>query len=251
MAGEFWLDDRQWAVVAPLLPTNQPGDHRTDDRRVISGIIHVLRTGCRWHDCPACYGPSTTVYNRFHRWSAKGIWRRLFETLVQTTDRDLHLIDSTTARAPRSASGGNGGQNAQAIGRSRGGRSTKIHAVVDRCGRPIALRITPGQRGDAPVAIPLLEPLPPSRLCAADTAYDSDTLRDFLKVRGTEPVIPNNPTRKRIRPFDPIAYRRRNIIERTFCGLKDWRRVATRYDKLVLNFTATCYIAAIVTWWIN
>ncbi len=143
------------------------------------------------------------------------------------------------------------GAEAQAIGRSRGGRSTKIHAVVDGCGRPVALRITPGQRGDAPIAIPLLEPLPPSNLCAADTAYDSNALRDFLKARGTEPVIPNNPTRKRIKPFNPIAYRRRNIIERTFCRLKDWRRVATRYDKLMLNFTATCYIAAIVTWWLN
>jgi len=113
------------------------------------------------------------------------------------------------------------------------------------------LRITPGQRGDAPIAIPLLEPLPPTRLCAADTAYDSDALRDFLATRGAQPVIPNNPTRKQIRPFDPIAYRRRNIIERTFCRLKDWRRVATRYDKLMINFAATCYIAAIVTWWIN
>ncbi|ENR06497.1 hypothetical protein H721_00533 [Brucella ovis IntaBari-2006-46-332] len=55
MAGEFWLDDQQWAVIAPLLPSNQPGAHRTDDRRVISGIIHVLRSGCRWQDCPACY----------------------------------------------------------------------------------------------------------------------------------------------------------------------------------------------------
>jgi transposase len=128
---------------------------------------------------------------------------------------------------------------------------TKIHAVVDRRGRPIALRITSGQRGDAPIAIPLLDTLPPSRLCAADTAYDSDALRDFLKTRGTEPVIPNNPTRKRIKPFDPIAYRCRNIIERAFCRLKNWRRVATRYDKFMLNFAATCYIAAIVTWWIN
>ncbi len=67
MAGEFWLDDQQWAAIASLLPTNQPGAHRTDDRRVISGIIHVLRSGCRWQDCPACYGPSTTVYNRFHK----------------------------------------------------------------------------------------------------------------------------------------------------------------------------------------
>ncbi|MQB08047.1 hypothetical protein DXT91_28845 [Agrobacterium tumefaciens] len=59
-----------------------------------------------------------------------------------------------------------------------------MHAVVDRCGRPIALQITPGQRGDAPMAIPVLEPLSPSRLCAADTAYDSNALRDFLKTRG-------------------------------------------------------------------
>ncbi|NKW79932.1 IS5 family transposase [Ochrobactrum pecoris] len=251
MAGEFWLDDRQWAVIAPLLPTNQPGAHRTDDRRVISGIIHVLRSGCRWQDCPACYGPSTTIYNRFHRWSARGLWRQLFEALVQKADRDIHLIDSTTAKAHRSAAGGKGGGCAQAIGRSRGGRSTKIHAVVDSCGRPIALRITSGQCGDAPMAIPLLEPLPPPRLCAADTAYDSDALRDFLTTRGTEPVIPNNPTRKRIKPFDPIAYRRRNIIERAFSRLKDWRRVATRYDKLMINFAATCYIAAFVTWWLN
>lgn len=95
----------------------------------------------------------------------------------------------------------------------------------------------------------MLTPLPPTRLCAADTAYDSNALRDFLIARGTEPVIPNNPTRKHIQPFDPEAYKRRNIIERTFCRLKDWRRVATRYDKLATNFAAACYIAAIFIWW--
>lgn len=123
MAGEFWLSDRQWAVIAPLLPTNQPGAHRTDDRRVISGIIHVLRSGCRWQDCPACYGPPTTIYNRFHRWSAKGIWRGLFEALVQTTDRDIHMIDSTTAKAHRSAAGGKGG---------RMRRQSVAHEAADR-----------------------------------------------------------------------------------------------------------------------
>jgi len=69
MAGEFWLDDQQWAAIEPLLPTNQPGAHRKDDRRIISGIIHVLKVGCRWQDCPDCYGPATTIYNRFNRWS--------------------------------------------------------------------------------------------------------------------------------------------------------------------------------------
>jgi putative transposase len=95
----------------------------------------------------------------------------------------------------------------------------------------------------------LLATLPPARLCAADTAYDSNALRNFLIARGTEPVIPNNPTRKHIQPFDAQAYKCRNIIERTFCRLKDWRRVATRYDKIAINFEATCYIAAICTWW--
>jgi transposase len=99
------------------------------------------------------------------------------------------------------------------------------------------------------VAATLLAPLPPSAQCAADAAYDSNALRDFLIGRGTLPVIPNNPTRKRRQPFDPAAYKRRNIIERTFCRLKDWRRVATRYDKLAINFASACYLAAIVTWW--
>ena len=95
----------------------------------------------------------------------------------------------------------------------------------------------------------MLGPLPPGRLCAADTAYDSNGLRQFLIERGTRPVIPNNPTRKIRHPFDTIAYRHRNLIERMFCRLKDFRRVATRYDKLACNFTATVLIAAIVLWW--
>jgi transposase len=109
MTVEFWLDDRQWAALEPLLPTNQPGAHRTDDRRIISGIIHVLKVGCRWQDCPAAYGPSTTVYNRFHRWAQRGIWRRLFASLVEVDPGAVQMIDSTTAKAHRSAAGGKGG----------------------------------------------------------------------------------------------------------------------------------------------
>jgi len=95
-----------------------------------------------------------------------------------------------------------------------------------------------------------LEPLPPGGLCAADTAYDSDRLRLFLIERGTEPVIPNNPTRKHLYPFNPQAYKLRNLIERMFCRLKDWRRIATRYDKLATNFDAAVTLAAIVIWWV-
>ena len=97
MANEFWLSDRQWAAIDPLLPKNRPGARRVDDRRVLSGIIHVLRTGCRWQDCPACYGPPTTIYNRFNRWARRGLWQRLFQALVAATPDDVQIIDSTTA----------------------------------------------------------------------------------------------------------------------------------------------------------
>ena len=83
----------------------------------------------------------------------------------------------------------------------------------------------------------------------ADTAHDSDALRLFLIARGTSPVIPNNPTRKRAHPFDRQAYRLRNAIERVFCRLKDWRRIATRYDKLARNFlSALCFVAMLAYW---
>lgn len=110
MAGEFWLSDLQWAAIEPHLPRNRPGARRVDDRRVLSGIIHVLKSGCRWQDCPAFYGPPTTIYNRFHRWSARGLWQRLFQALIVVTPDDVQMIDSTTAKAHRSAGGGKGGR---------------------------------------------------------------------------------------------------------------------------------------------
>jgi transposase len=94
------------------------------------------------------------------------------------------------------------------------------------------------------------EPLltaPAGRLCAGDAAYVNDGLRRFLSERGTMPVIPNNPTRKRVHPFDPEAYKR-NLLERMFCRLNDWRRIATRDDKLATNFAAAVALAAIVLW---
>jgi transposase len=111
MANEFWLSDVQWAAIERHLPSNQPGARRVDDRRVISGIIHVLKSGCRWRDCPAIYGPPTTIYNRWNRWSRRQFWQRLFEALrALPPGDDFHAIDSTTAKAHRSAAGGKGGR---------------------------------------------------------------------------------------------------------------------------------------------
>lgn len=111
MADLFWLSDEAWAAIDRHLPHGKPGRPRVDDRRVISGIFHVLKTGCRWRDCPQEYGPSTTIYNRYNRWSARGIWRKMFEKIAASVPiPDELCLDSTHVKAHRSASGGKGGK---------------------------------------------------------------------------------------------------------------------------------------------
>ena len=116
MAGEFWLTEDAFAAIEPLLPKVYPGARRKDDRRIISGIVHVLRSGCRWQDCPAIYGPSTTVYNRFNRWSRRGLWQDIFAALVETVANDTRSIDSTSIKVQRAAAGGKGGPKNRQLG---------------------------------------------------------------------------------------------------------------------------------------
>ena len=120
----FWLSDEAWTAIKPHLPHNQPGARRVDDRRVISGILHVLKAGCRWCDCPAEYGPSTTIYNRFNRWSRRGFWLRLLDALVAAgaVTRST-AIDSTYVKAQRAAFGEKGGgRRRRSVDRAAAGR---------------------------------------------------------------------------------------------------------------------------------
>src|SRR5262245_26885742 len=106
----YWLGDEDWERIEPLLPRGRRGAHRVDDRRVISGIMHMLRSGARWRDCPPHYGPYTTVYNRFNRWSRQGIWMALFKALTGSTGViGTAAIDGSHVKAHRSAAGGKGG----------------------------------------------------------------------------------------------------------------------------------------------
>ena len=116
-AGEFWLSDGQWSRLQPLLPSEPRGAPRVDDRRVISGIVHVLQSGCRWKNAPAIYGPPETLYNRNVRWAAKGIWREVFETLAVAGGPPAEvLIDSMHMKAQRSAASGKGGRSTKRSG---------------------------------------------------------------------------------------------------------------------------------------
>ena len=156
----FWLADDQFARIKPHLPTDTRGKARVDDRRVISGIVHVLKSGGRWIDAPSVYGPHKALYNRYVRWAAKGVWVDLFHALARAGGPPAQvLIDSSAVKAHRWHPVVKG-ERQQAIGRSRGGRSTKIHALTDDLCRPIAFMLTGGQVADCKAAKQLLELLP-------------------------------------------------------------------------------------------
>jgi transposase len=135
-ANLFWLSDDQWRQIEPHLPTDVRGKERVDDRTVISGILHVLRSGCRWKDCPAEYGPPTTIYNRFVRWAERGVWERLFRELAaRGRSGDIQMIDSTHVKAHRSAAGGKGGSRdrrsaARAAGATRKSTQSQMLRAV-------------------------------------------------------------------------------------------------------------------------
>ncbi|MAM93332.1 MULTISPECIES: IS5 family transposase [Parvibaculum] len=248
----YWLSDDAWARLEPHLPHNQPGRPRVDDRRVISGILHILKTGARWRDVPPEYGPAKTIYNRYTRWAHRGVWQRIFAKVAAGgAIPDELMLDSSHVKAHRSASGGKGGSGTQAVGVSRGGRTTKIHCLADACGRIVAIALTPGNIADISMAMPLLEAIAPAKRLLADKAYDADRLRNWLGDRQIEAIIPGRATRNAAYALNRPAYRRRNIIERMFGKLKNWKRIATRYDRLAVNFLAAIALVALATQWLK
>ncbi len=136
------------------------------------------------------------------------------------------------------------------MGRSRGGRNTKIHALADAKGRLIAILLTGGEAHDCPIAERLIRRVEPAERMLGDKAYDSAELREELAEHGTKSVIPNRSSRKLLFTFNRRLYRLRWRIEAAFNRLKDFRRIATRYDKLARNYLASVCLVAALVWWL-
>jgi transposase len=142
------------------------------------------------------------------------------------------------------------GEREQAIGRSRGGRTTKIHALTDRFCRPLAFMLTGGQVADCTAADTLLEQMPQTSILHGDKGYDSDAVRRKIEGMGAAPNIPPKANRRWKNCFSPFLYRDRNAIERMFGRIKDFRRIATRYDRLAQNFLAAVCLVATICYWL-
>ncbi|MGW9642378.1 IS5 family transposase [Streptomyces albidoflavus] len=275
------LTDAQWARIEPLLPDRTPkrGGRWRDHREVIDAIAFKYRTGTPWMDLPDRFGSWKGVHNRLRKWAADGTWEKVFTALLAQADAEGDLdwvvaVDSTVVRAHQHAAGARqkGPRQASrhhALGRSRGGLTTKIHLVADGRCRPLAFVITPGQAGDAPafaqvmgrlrVPRPVGRPRVTPDVVLADKAYSSRAIRLHLRRRKIRAVIPqpsdqaaHRKRRGRLggRPpaFDRETYKRRNTVERCINKLKQWRGLATRYDKTATSYLAALHLAAILIW---
>ncbi|MGL5804493.1 MAG: IS5 family transposase [Xenococcaceae cyanobacterium] len=248
----------EWEQLKPLLPPLKPRTGRPyhDHRQVINGVLWILRTGAPWRDLPERYGSWQSVATRFYRWQKAGVWQQILANLQTMADKgkrldwEVHYVDGSVIRAHQHAAGGKKrGEEEEQLGRCRGGFSTKIHLRCEGSGKPMTFVLTPGQRNESIVLEQLMSQgsvkrisrgrprLRPQRI-VGDKGYTGRRIRNFLRRRGICLTIPRLSNEKRRGPFSREIYRQRNVVERTFNRLKQFRRIATRYEKLAVNYTA-------------
>jgi transposase len=257
------ITDDHWAVLGPMVDRakrytcGQPP--KLPNRMFFEALLYGARTGIPWRDLPDVFGRWDAVYNRFRRWVRSGSLQALFESL---TDHPLFgdirrvFIDATIIRAHPHAAGARRkhrkigparSATAQGLGRSRGGFTTKVIVTAADENTALAVDVLPGQAGDAP-ALDRMVDRTVARVgvideVVGDKAFDSDDRRCRLIDRDIAPQIPNRKNRVNPWPCDPVAYRERNRVERLFGKLKQFRRVATRYEKLKRMFMAVVHLA--------
>jgi len=283
------LTDAQWALIADLLPgrTGREGRPFSDARSMVEGIIYRHRAGIAWRDLPGTFGPWQMVWAWHRRLAGEGAWvsswtgwsprRTLLAWWIGrcrwTPRSPVRISTRRTSPALQGASSNYTKAGVEppdhGFGRSRGGLSTKVHQLADGNGLPLVTAIAPGQSGDSPMLMPLLGCLRVARPIGrprtrpdrvrGDKAYSSRAIRQHLRDRGIESVIPEPRDQQGHRKrrgsrgghpvsYDPVDYRNRNVIERGFCRLNQWRGLATQYDKLAIVYRAAVVLNAAIAW---
>ncbi|MFE5488008.1 IS5 family transposase [Streptomyces sp. NPDC056527] len=283
MSVRLVITDAMWVRIEPLMPADPVRGRRwADHRRTMEAIAWKYRTCSPWRDLPAEFGPFQTAHKRLIRWAMDGTWERILAAVLAAADAEDDVgwtvsVDSTVCRAHQHSAGARkrgcpdrSEPDDHALGRSRGGLSTKVHLASDSQARPLALHVTAGQAGDAPafeavmarIRVPrtgLGRPRTRPAVVLADRAYSSRAIRGYLRRRGIRAVIPQPADqighrlrrgRAGGRPpgFDAETYKERNAVERCINRLKQWRGLAMRTDKLAIAYQAALHLAAILVW---
>ncbi|MCU7431754.1 IS5 family transposase [Paracoccus denitrificans] len=241
------LTDAQWAKIEPhcLGKPSDPGRSGKDNRLFLEAVLWIVRTGSPWRDLPERFGNWNTAFRRFRDWREADVFRRIFDALSDEPDLEYAMVDATIVKVHRHGQGAKGGTQSQAIGRSKGGMTTKILALTDALGNLVRFRLMPGQRYDSVEVPPLIDGIAFDGLIA-DKAFDSNALVAELNDRGARIVISQHPARAQKLRIDPDIYAWRHLIENFFCKLKEFKRIAMRACKTDQSFEAMVYLAAAV-----
>lgn len=247
---QYYINDDNWQKIYAILrghPDIRVGSE-LKSRRFLEGVYFILRTGAQWRELPHYYGKWRSVHKRYESWCRKDIWGFILSLFTKDCDKEWFMIDATIIRAHPCAAGYERNQHErEALGRSKGGFTTKIHALVDALGQAVRFTLTPGNRNDITQASFLIEGLEHTQIIA-DKAYDADHLIEQIQSQQSISVIPSRTHRKNQRYFDKHLYKERHLIECFFNKIKHFRRVFARFDKKASSFSGFLSYASFILW---
>ncbi len=219
-------------------------------RKRIEAILWILRPGAPWRDLPVYFGSWQSVYDRFRAWTKNGLWTAILRGLSKAGRDDEYLmIHSSAMRVHAHGSNPVGGQMTQAMGCSKAGLSTQVHMACDALGYALGFILTGANVSDFDQAKPLLRRhLRPNAHAMMDKGYDSDAIREYvIELSGTAGIaVKQNRSAKPA--FDEHLYREPHRIENLLAKLKQFRRIATRYEKLLHSYAAMLALVCIIIW---
>ena len=245
----YCLTKAQEEIIKPLLPapksTGRPG---LNPLTVFNAILWILSSGAPWRDLPTHYGNWNSIYHKFRLWCADNVFENILQALVADTEKYLLVqIDSTFCKVHQHAAGARKKYGNQAIGISRGGKTTKIHALVTENFQLIGLLLSGGNIHDSECATELLSKVNlDGKTVLGDKAFCSTHIRNFIQTQGGAVCIPDKANSRAVHDFDKELYRARNVVERFFLRIKNRRHIATRFDKLALSFLNFVLLSAIM-----
>ena len=239
------ITDAQWNRIKFLFPQKKIGRPPLDPRIVFNAILWLLKSGARWRDLPTCYGNWNSIYHKFRLWCSQGLFERVLKLInADAKEATLLELDSTFCKVHQSACCA---LKNQAIGVSRGGKNTKVHVLINDRMQLLNVILTGGNIHDSEPAIELFDNVDiAGKKVLADKAYSCQAIRDYLEKRGADVCIPDKSTFKTKHDFDSELYKQRNKVERFFQRTKNYRHIATRFDKLAVCFKNFVLLAASV-----
>ncbi|AYA42299.1 IS5 family transposase [Xenorhabdus nematophila] len=242
------LTDDSWKLLSRIMHLTGRIYNKSEHRMTLEGMLFRMRTGIPWRDLPREFGDWNTVFRRFNLWSKKGVMTEIFQFLSRFNDPQWLFIDASIVKTHQDGACVKAPCE-QAIGKSRGGNSTKIHLAVDSGGLPVHFDLSGGQLHDVSDAESLVLSSPEAEVVVADKGYDSQALRDLIKNRKARHVIPGKENSKQGNDdIDWCLYRYRHLVENAFLKIKKYRAVATRYDKLARNYESLVALAFSIMW---